>query len=153
MPNLYVAGSSKELERASAAIDMARAMGWNVTVDWPAIIRDAGAAVPDNWTQCEAVAADDMEGVRNADALWFLNPDHCSTGAWTELGMALAYEIPIVCSGRGQFPCVFLAAVPDRHTTDLAGAAALLRLFREWTTPKPKTLKSPSGSASFERYL
>lgn len=98
---VYVAASSKQLDRARAAMAQLRAAGHTVTHDWPTIIEARGTANPLDATDDERWdwAIDDLEGVKAADVLWFLVPAEEGAGAFVELGYALAIKKPVICSG------------------------------------------------------
>jgi hypothetical protein len=98
---VYVAGSSKQLDRVKHWMDKLQAAGHTVTHDWPSLIEAVGSANPPDATrdECWDWAIDDLKGVRDAEVLWFLVPETEGAGAWVELGYALARQIPVVCSG------------------------------------------------------
>jgi len=90
---VYVAGSSKEMERAERVMNALRAAGHEITADWVAKIREVGVANPADFTVRLAAAQADLDGVNNADAFVFLHPAPGvqTTGAWVELGYRLAH--------------------------------------------------------------
>jgi hypothetical protein len=100
---VYVAASSKQIDRARAAMDRLRAAGHTVTHDWTASIAEVGCANPIDATrqQRRNWALDDLQGVLEADVLWVLMPaDHDSFGAGVEFGRAIDSDVSrIVCSG------------------------------------------------------
>lgn len=115
---VYVAGASKEPERVRAAMDAARCAGFVVTLDWLAAIEAAGAAnegLDDG--QRRHYAAEDLAAVESADVLWLLAPGNASTGAWVELGYAIALRDQvgatsrprIAVSGAARTRCIFAA--------------------------------------------
>jgi hypothetical protein len=89
---IYVAGSSRELERAEAAIAACRALGHKITVDWPAAMRANPADHELSPADQEHYARLDIRGVLEADLVWLLIPDRAnpSAGAWFEAGVAHA---------------------------------------------------------------
>lgn len=132
---VYVAGSSRELDRARAAIAACRARGWHVTGDWPAEIARAGGRANRGLSPAErrGAAVSCLHGVRQADAFWLLVPgeDSPSAGCWVELGVALEAGpgIAIVASGdtgRSVF-CAGTVEVPD----DQAALEALAHVARD----------------------
>lgn len=99
---VYVAASSKELERAKWAMAQVRALGHDITHDWVRCVEQEGEANPAAATlsQCQKWAWDDLEGVSNADVVWVLMPDQDGFGAGVELGYALSNPyMRIICSG------------------------------------------------------
>jgi nucleoside 2-deoxyribosyltransferase len=98
---VYVAASSKQMDRASQAMAQLRAAGHEVVHDWPAIIEARGVANPLDATQDERWdwAIDDLQGVKRADVLWLLVPNEEGAGAFVELGYALALGKPVIASG------------------------------------------------------
>ena len=83
----YVAGKFEDKERVRLA---------------QRCIEDAGHEITHDWTTAEALggpdeAKDDMEGVKDADALLFVNvdPDLLYAGSLVEIGMALALDKPV----------------------------------------------------------
>lgn len=130
---IYVAGSSRELDRARAAIAACRARGWQVTGDWPAEIDRAGRANRGlSLAERRGAAVSCLHGVRQADALWLLVPgeDVPSAGCWVELGVALEAgpRIAIVASGDTE-RSVFCAGTIET-TDDQAALEALARVAR-----------------------
>lgn len=87
----YVAGSSKLISWARAAMALVAEFGHEVTQDWtrhfePGSARGFGGDL----------AREDLAGVDQADAILFLfNPDHISAGAWCEFGYAMKARKPI----------------------------------------------------------
>lgn len=141
---VYVAGSSRDLERVERVIAALRAIpGVVVPVDWPAQMRAHG---PDEGLPDEdryLFAGDDAIGVGNCDAFVLLRPsaDAPSAGAWVEFGMALGFSydraahgetVPFVfVSGRGT-PCIFDALIPPKHIVQYDDeAVALVRRIAE----------------------
>ncbi len=83
----YVAGKFEDKERVRLAQRCIEAAGHEITHDW---------------TMAEALggrseARDDMEGVKDADALLFVNvdPDLLYAGSLVEIGMAVAWDKPV----------------------------------------------------------
>ena len=83
----YVAGKFEDKERVRLA---------------QRCIEDAGHEISHDWTMAAALggqaeAEDDMAGVREADALLFVNvdPDLLYAGSLVEIGMALAWGKPV----------------------------------------------------------
>lgn len=111
MLRVYVAGASKELDRARVAMDVIRERGMEVTSTWVEKIREAGRA---NEGLSPRVAFEAALGcfreVSAADALLILvKPDGASVGAYVEVGIALAQGKPIVVSDVKSDRSVFWA--------------------------------------------
>jgi hypothetical protein len=103
---VYVAGSSRELERAEAVIAALRSAGVHVTGDWVGHIRDcraAGVATDAELSDDEAraVALLDLDALDRACTLLLLAPapEAPSCGAWVELGAAYLAGLRLVISG------------------------------------------------------
>ncbi len=110
---LYIAGSSKDLDRCERAIAAVRALGHEVTFDWCAHVRSSpsGANVGSDAVLAEAARLC-LAGVMRAHLLWLLVPavDKPSAGAWWEVGAADMAGVRIIASdpdGPKQ-ACVFL---------------------------------------------
>lgn len=101
---VYVAASSKQLDRAKAAMQLLRLAGHSIAHDWVTEVEAVGSANPPDATNDERWdwAIDDLAGVKAADVVWFLVPDTEGAGAFVELGYALAIEKPVICSGLYQ---------------------------------------------------
>lgn len=90
---VYVAGSSKEVDRAAAAIEMCRSFGLQVTNDWPSQIRKYGTAnadvpAPDGCL----LSLSAKTAVESSDLFLVLLPGEGagSIGMWIELGIMFA---------------------------------------------------------------
>ena len=129
---VYVAGSVRErMERAVPVIAELRAAGVEITLDWTADIdpsaneTSSDADVPD-YVRYRA-AQDDMDGVKRADFVLFLAPDERgSSGAWTELGIALASKIPVIVTGQKARRTIFTSMSHRIFATDAEGIAFLI---------------------------
>lgn len=104
---IYIAGSSKEIDRAKAA---ARALEKEfpknevvITHRWWNVIDKRGAANPADAEFHERMiwAHDDLRGVEDADVVWLLMPppESETIGAYWEAGYADALGIDLVISG------------------------------------------------------
>lgn len=100
---VYVAGSSRDLERAERVIAELRAIpNVAVPVDWPANMREHG---PDSGLSAEdrvRFAEEDAAGAYFADAFVLLRPteDAPSVGAWVELGVSIGAAFARLRSGK-----------------------------------------------------
>lgn len=98
MQKLYIAAPAAELGRATHWMTQARTRGFIITYDWTVDIRraaESGQSGGDSALPRHArkrYARQDMEGVTTAEGLWLLAPSEGfrATGAWVELGAALA---------------------------------------------------------------
>lgn len=131
---VYVAGASKEPERVRAAMEAVRAAGFKITLDWLAAIEEAGAAnegLSDE--DRRRYAKEDLRSVQRADVVWVLAPESTSTGAWVELGFALAIrdgcgwnDLAIVVSGAARTRCIFAALADAEFDSDEEALAWVL---------------------------
>ena len=120
---IYVAGSSAELDRASNAMAFVRGRGHEITHDWVADIqreRIEGGREDHELGPHEqmAFARADLQGVTAADLLWLLVPDTTSTGAWVELGWALARSKKIIASGKHAAGNIFCSLAHQTFSGD-----------------------------------
>lgn len=118
--NVYVAASSRELERAERMMRLLALDGHVITHNWIPSVRAAIASGISEAKADDAHAYDaaraDMDGVAAADALVFLAPTDTSKMAWSELGGALMRGIPCLVAHdieerRNQSVVTRLAAV------------------------------------------
>jgi hypothetical protein len=133
---IYVAASSKELDRAKWAINELRALGHTVTHDWPAEVEKVGSANPTDATIDEAASwsIEDLDGVDDAEVLWLLVPEADGFGAGVELGYAIclrdrtfdAPPIHIVCSGP-YLRSIFTSLADALYMTDMDALHAEFR--------------------------
>ncbi len=124
--NIYVAASSHEIPRAQKAMNALRKAGHTITSDWTETMLSASG--PDDTLDRETlreVAEECMRGVQNAQLLLLLLPEGTSTGAWTELGIALAEDIFIVVAGTKKRSC-FWALADDVYDTDDEAIASII---------------------------
>jgi len=123
---LYIATASNPLEEAERRIADARAAGFEITHDWTKDVRSAGNASLDDPRIRTSAAKADLRGVETADVVWLIQPENASTGAWVELGYALALKEAenskhaakrprIVVSGAST-RCIFADLADDRFT-------------------------------------
>ncbi len=116
---IYVAASSKELERAKAAMAAVEALGHTISHDWVKCVEEEGEANPVSATHTQRAnwAEDDLAGVQEADVLWLLMPEDAGFGAGVEFGYALSKPWKrIVVSGafeRSIFPALANACYTD----------------------------------------
>lgn len=118
---LYIAGSSEEIERAEAWIARARAAGFGITTDWPAIMRarpEASATEAD----LDDAADRDLAGVADADYVWLLVPSAAqpSQGCWYEAGYADGRGVALIASYPPVQPqfCLFTRRAGEEFGAD-----------------------------------
>jgi nucleoside 2-deoxyribosyltransferase len=134
---VYVAGGS--VERAERTVPMIRALrqeGIEITWDWT-IVMDKHTAAPYSDDQVpESVRRRctelDINGVRQADFLLLLAPNQRgSSGAWVELGLAIAWGLPIIVCGPGNRRSIFTSRAYQLFETDEEGLEFLVQVHRE----------------------
>lgn len=98
---VYVAGASAEIKRAAGWIDKLSLEGFRVTYDWTEAVSKFGSygnTLRDH--ERRMYARSDLRGIAEASIFWLLVPPPGvpTTGAWVELGFALAlagHEFPV----------------------------------------------------------
>lgn len=132
---IYIAGSSKERERARALMDWAHAQhNLVVTFDWERCIDEVQSKLPlEDKHLPEDVQLDaankDTAAVMKASILWLLIPRTESTGCHTELGIAIGVQKAswrssayrpqrIIASGVGKFN-IFYTQADHRFVDDV----------------------------------
>lgn len=90
----YLAGASAEpditvVERYMALL---REAGHVITFDWTKAVRAVGNGSPPDKDVRSSAAITDLQGVERCQIFWLLQPSNQSTGAWVELGHALAFK-------------------------------------------------------------
>lgn len=92
--SVYILGASAELERATRAVRMVRAAGYEVAFDWPANMRREGLRSDRELGSGVRFASMQacLGAATSADIVWLLLPSAGveTVGAWVELGAALA---------------------------------------------------------------
>lgn len=143
---IYVAASSREIDRAKAIIKKLRDNGIAVTSTWPEQILNVGEANPaDASTEQRALlAATCLREVADANIFWYLYPPKGvpTSGAHTEYGFALAaatieYERTastprthtIIVSGNTE-GTIFPALVQE-YQSDVTAFAHVLEVYRK----------------------
>ena len=124
---VYVAASSKEIDRAERVIAALRKAGVVVTHDWPAEMRKHPADHElDDDVLLPELERDLQKGVRPADLVLVLAPQQPTQGAWVELGAAWGLLIEIHSAGDLTLaPWLRLLATTQHRTDDMAiGALA-----------------------------
>ena len=95
---VYVACSSKEINRAERAMDEIRKRGGTITFDWTVDVRQWGSKAPDEVIGLRC-AMSDLGGVRDADVVLVLDSTEPSYGRTIEHGAALVLGKILVVSG------------------------------------------------------
>lgn len=121
MTRIYLAASSRELERAKHWAERLEREGFELTAKW---WEDVEAEVDANPTDHDArikYARKDVFAVARADFLWLLVPPHGvhSHGAFLEYGLALGGEARRVASGDTK-RSIFLALGEEFETDEEA---------------------------------
>jgi len=94
---LYIAGGSDErLTVVRPLITEAKDCGLIVTYDWT---RSPGYDRPLTPAEVKEQALLDLQGVANADLVWYVAPEAKSEGSAVELGAALIRGKPVIASG------------------------------------------------------
>lgn len=90
---IYVASKFENTAEVRDAMSRLRDMGHEITHDWTQESAEgvAADALDEFLTEC---AVKDMYGVKTADVVLLINHKN-GQGMWTELGMAIAWEIPV----------------------------------------------------------
>jgi hypothetical protein len=89
---VYVATASNPIEEAERHMQSVRALGHEITFDWTVPVRQAGTGSPDDPAVRSSAALTDLRGVERSEVFWLIQPENTSTGAWVELGHALAFK-------------------------------------------------------------
>ncbi len=116
---IYIAGSSKDIERCEMWRDRCIGLGIEITEDWMSVMRASPNEQLLDHERLVACAAADLRGVEDADYVWLLAPPGTkpSAGCWSELAWAFARGVPAVYSPpsgeRPQF-CIFTALLPPQ---------------------------------------
>lgn len=102
---VYVAAKTHDFLRARALMEMLREEGHIITFDWTKNVEEVGPSHENEKAQDKKFllqcAENDAYGVKKASALIALgHPRVC--GTLVEIGMALAYRIPVILVG--EFP-------------------------------------------------
>jgi hypothetical protein len=136
---VYIAASSRELERVRWAQRALASVGAILTYDWvPYIDRAIASGIPETRMPTSArreQAIRDTEGVRSCDLLWWLAPTEPTRGAWFELGIACeraSRPIIIVSGTEEQRLQSLFTHTPEvsHHTTDNAAVALIAAAVR-----------------------
>lgn len=114
---IYIAGSSKDIERCEQWRDRCIGVGIEITEDWMAEMRATPNDALLDHERLVHCALADLRGVEQADYVWLLAPpfDKPSAGCWAELDRALVDGVPVIYSppGGGVRPqfCIFTVLI------------------------------------------
>ncbi len=127
---VYIAASSREVERVRAAQAAVAARGWELTLDWLTPMLALIADGKTDATLSEEEAADhatrDLRAIDDADAVWYLIPREPTKGAYVEFGYALGTGTLIVASGAPRTS--IFEAMADAHVRDEDACDAIATL-------------------------
>jgi len=121
MAKVYVAGSSKDIQRVQKAIAMLEAGGHEITHDWTQTV----GRPPSEY---EVIASDDLDGVYDAEVLLLINHQD-GFGSMTEFGMALAWGRPVIVVDREARVNIFFNLSDVFHYKSLDAA---VQAIGEW---------------------
>lgn len=130
---VYVAGSSRELDRCVLNAAALVSAGIAITHKWwDAVIaaRRSGWLSDADLAPAEQLrhALADIHGLQSADAVWVLWPFQPFTGGMAvELGYALAVQKPVFVSGPTAATCIF-TAMTQRFESDVLALRAVIEL-------------------------
>lgn len=113
---IYLAGGSKDIGRCKHLIALLRALGHEVTFDWPAHIEaNGGDPLAGTDESFEAAAELCLDGALDADIVWVANPsvDKPTAGAWGEMVGAVLYSRLLGAGGMSNGPKVIISAPAD----------------------------------------
>lgn len=130
--HVYVAAASSDMDRAERWMNLLVAADIGVTSTWVSVIRAGGlegnprdATQPQRRDWSDA----DLEGVRNADLVWFLVHDLApARGAYFELGYARGLGKILVLSGDTK-QSIF-SALGAEFAEDIDAFAAICRMAK-----------------------
>lgn len=107
---IYVAGASKEIDLIERLIAKLKEAGHEITHDWTVDVRREGGGSPNDSDVRRTCALKDLEAVEACQIFWLVKPAETSTstGAWVELGWALALHKGkhLIASGASE-KCIF----------------------------------------------
>lgn len=109
---IYVAGPRDQAKQVAAYMDGLRRAGYLVTHDWTAGVLSPGVPDAERTPSIQnAIAQEDMAGIRDAAVVWLLAPSAGGTGCWVELGYALGISSP---AAGGWHRTVVVSGAADR---------------------------------------
>lgn len=91
---VYVAGSTKEVERVRRVLESARDLGWYITFDWTGVEGEIKTTGP--WERGAEIAQNEIKACQDADLVILLAPKvSTGLGCWIEVGAALASDTEV----------------------------------------------------------
>lgn len=131
---VYIAASSRDIERVRWAQQALATVGASLVHDWTQTLSNDERTM--NRRDRARLAGECIEGVRSCDLLWMLAPPGPSCGAWAELGIAVQrVERPIIIvSGtvEQRMQSLFTDAPEvSHHTSDNAAVALIAATVRQ----------------------
>ena len=129
---IYIASKFENKTQVQDVMGQLQAMGHEITFDWT--VHDAGGKTQEELPAYLSMCADqDAIGVMQADLLFLIDHPACK-GAYTELGLAVAFEKPVVVVKAINSPLtgmkqnIFMHLPEVTHVDDVpAGLAAVTR--------------------------
>jgi hypothetical protein len=87
---IYVAGGSSELDLVEGYMMRLRKAGYQITDDWPTLVRKVGASNPRDASDADKFSwsGANLRGILNADLVWVILPVVPSFGCAFEFGYA-----------------------------------------------------------------
>lgn len=129
MVRIYVAAPFQEYQLVREVQNALRGWGHEITQDWTQGAegkpreQESAMSPGDKWL----AAWRNKRGVRTADALVLLASEkHKGTGVWVELGMALAYDIPVAVMGPMAMDRTIFLHLGAEHCANLVELRAVL---------------------------
>lgn len=127
---LYVATGFEHAKKARGVMDALRGLGQLITYDWTEMPDRVQAGWRPKTEDLEAIAAQEVMAVQEADGLVVLLPG--GLGTHTELGIALGMRKPVVIFGENTRSCPFYlhSTVVYRGSPRLPAALAQLAITK-----------------------
>lgn len=150
---VYVAGASVErVERAIPTMRALRDAGITITHDWTQDMHESACAEHGDGLVPEAdrrrYADEDEAGVRAADVVLLLAPnERGSSGAWTELGIAIGTGKTIVVAGPKGKRSIFTTRAHKMFETDAGAIEWLIDAERQRRARDDRALCATCGRA------
>lgn len=110
---VYVAGKWEERLRAREVMETIRAKGHVITHDWT---HEPKEETDEVLLECANL---DVQGVESADALVFVAEKNLKfAGAYTELGIAIAHDLPVYVLGEFATSNIFMRLPSIKRVTE-----------------------------------
>ena len=134
---VYIAGSSRELDRAQKAAQLIQGIpGVVIVSEWVQCIQDVGASNPKakEWQRREW-AESDLTGVACSDLFWALLPMTPTSGFWFEWGYAVRARTTVLASGSERYQSIFTSLADYYVDSDDRATAVIRGLVQKGTWP------------------